>query len=199
MGKKNKGGNNRPQRPSWFKQQEQRMGLDFLNKMHAEDIRKNSLKIFKDLAEGNINPDDANKYFNNYDFTYNLMIAAQDNLNYRMYVYQGLINNPQIQYDEQMQRVASEVNEQITAYNSILVHLNNILYNITMYNGMYTSYCLQQLIAGIRWKKNAFNGFFITLPRETDRRNKKPERRQINNHDKGFHNQNEGGFFNKSS
>lgn len=198
MGKKNKGGQ-RPQRPSWIKQQEQKMGSGFLNKMHAEDVRKNALKIFKDLAEGNMDPDEVEQYFNQYDFVYNLMVAAQDNMNYRIYVYQGLINNPQIQYDEQMQRVASEINEQITTYNSVLVHLNNILYNITMYNGVYTRFYLQQLISDIRWKRNTFNGFFVTLPKDSDKRRARQERRQISNHDKGFHNQDEGGFFNKPS
>lgn len=202
MGKKNKGGggNNRPLKPSFLKQMEQRLGEGFINRLNTEDIRKNALKIFKDLAEGNMDPNDpkVENAFNQYDFTYNLMVAAQQNRDYRLYVYQGLMTNPNYPYDQQMQRVANEVQEQWTVYHSIAVHLNNILMGITMYNGVYTRFYLQQLISEIRWKRNAFNGFFVTIPTDQDKRRVRQERRQINN-DKGFHNKDEDNFFNKSS
>lgn len=199
MGKKHKGGQNRQPRPSFLKQQEQRLGAGFLNRLNAEDIRKNALKIFRDLAEGNMDPNEVEQYFNQTDFTYNLLVAATDNLNYRNYVYTGLISNPNIQYDLEMQRVASEVADQIRTYQSIVSHLNNILYNISMYNGVYTRYYLQELISEIRWRKNTFNGFFINLPKDSDKKRIRQERRQIGDNDKRFSNPNEGGFFNKSS
>lgn len=199
MGKKHKGGQNRQPRPSFLKQQEQRLGAGFLNRLNAEDIRKNALKIFRDLAEGNMDPNEVEQYFNQTDFTYNLLVAATDNLNYRNYVYTGLISNPNIQYDLEMQRVASEVADQIRTYQSIVSHLNNILYNISMYNGVYTRYYLQELISEIRWRKNTFNGFFITLSKDSDKKRIRQERRQIGDNDKRFSNPNEGGFFNKSS
>ena len=199
MGKKHKGGQNRQPRPSFLKQQEQRLGAGFLNRLNAEDIRKNALKIFRDLAEGNMDPNEVEQYFNQTDFTYNLLVAATDNLNYRNYVYTGLISNPNIQYDLEMQRVASEVADQIRTYQSIVSHLNNILYNISMYNGVYTRYYLQELISEIRWRKNTFNGFFITLPKDSDKKRIRQERRQIGDNDKRFSNPNEGGFFNKRS
>lgn len=199
MSKKHKGGQNKQPKPSFLKQQEQRLGTGFLNRLNAEDIRKNALKIFRDLAEGNMDPNEVEQYFNQTDFTYNLLVAATDNLNYRNYVYSGLISNPQIQYDLEMQRVASEVADQIRTYQSIVGHLNNILYNISMYNGVYTRYYLQELISEIRWRKNTFNGFFITLPKESDKKRIRQERRQIGDNDKRFNNPNEGGFFNKRS
>lgn len=198
MGKKNKGGGQKSPKISFLKQQEQRLGPGFLNKLNSEDIRKNALRIFKDLAEGAMDPNENEQYFNQTDFVYNLLMAAQDNYNYRLYVYQGLISNPNIQFDQEMQRVASEVLDQSNTYMAIGVHLNNILNNITMFNGVYTRFYLQQLISDIRWKKNAFNGFFITLPKDVDKRRIRQERRQIGN-EKGFNNKNEGGFFNKSS
>lgn len=197
MSKKNKGGNNKPQRQSFFQQQEQRLGPGFLNRMNTEEIRKNALRIFKDLADGIVRPEDVENYFNQTDFVYNLLMAAQDNYNYRIYIWQGLSGNPAIQHDTDMQRVSIEVYEQANTYMAIMSHLNNILNNITMYNGVYTRFCLQQLIADIRWKKNAFNGFFVTLPKEGDNRRLRQERRQISNHEKGFRNKDEGGFFNK--
>lgn len=199
MSKKHKSGQNKQLRPSFLKQQEQRLGAGFLNRLNAEDIRKNALKIFRDLAEGSMDPNEVEQYFNQTDFTYNLLVAATDNLNYRNYVYTGLISNPQIQYDLDMQRVASELADQIRTYQSIVVHLNNILYNISMYNGVYTRYYLQELISEIRWRKNTFNGFFITLPKDSDKKRIRQERRQIGDNDKRFNNPNEGGFFNKPS
>lgn len=197
MGKKNKGGGqNRPPKISFLKQQEQRLGPGFLNRLNTEDIRKNALRIFKDLAEGSMDPNETEQYFNQTDFVYNLLVAANDNYTYRIYVYQGLISNPNIQFDPEMQRVASEVLDQANTYMTIGVHLNNILNNITMFNGVYTRFYLQQLITDIRWKKNAFNGFFITLPKDGDKRRARQERRQIGN-EKGFSNKNEGSFFDK--
>lgn len=199
MGKKHKGGQNKQPRISFLKQQEQRLGTGFLNRLTAEDIRKNALKIFRDLADGNMDINEVEQYFNQADFTYNLLEAAKDNLNYRNYVYMGLINHPQLPYDANMQRVANELADQITTYNSIVVHLNNILYNISLYNGVYTRYYLQELMSEIRWRKNTFNGFFITLPKDSDKRRIRQERRQIGDNDKRFNNPNEGGFFNKPS
>ena len=50
-----------------------------------------------------MDPNEVEQYFNQTDFTYNLLVAATDNLNYRNYVYTGLISNPNIQYDLEMQ------------------------------------------------------------------------------------------------
>lgn len=194
---KNKGGGNRQRQPqpSFFVQQQQKLGTGFMNRINTEFIRKNALKIFKDLACGAINPDVDYEYFNQYDFTYNLITAANDNAKYRYYVWIGLTNNPQYQYDGEMQRVAAEIYEQMNIYNTIVIHLNNILQNITMGNGVYTRFYLQQLIAEIRWKRNAFNGFFITLSHEDDKLARQ-KRRNISD-DQEYYNQDEKGFFQK--
>ena len=65
-----------------------------------------------------------------------------------------------------------------------------------MYNGVYTRFLLQQMISEIRWRRNTFtNGIKLVINPQDDKyiRNK---RRQLP-HDKGFSNQDEGGFFNK--
>lgn len=122
---KNKGGGNkqRPPQPSFFVQQQQKLGTGFMNRINTEFVRKNALKIFKDLACGAINPDTDCEYFAQYDFTYNLAIAANDNAKYRYYIWVGLTNNPQYQYDAEMQRVAAEVYDQMNTYNTIVIHL----------------------------------------------------------------------------
>lgn len=197
MGKNKKGGNkSRQPQPSFFDQQKQRLGEGFMNRLTVEDIRKNALKILTDIAVGAVNPATCYEYFNQYDFTYNIYVVAYDNLRYRQYVYTGLISNPNYSQDQEMQRVAAELYEQIVTYNSVVVHLSNILRNITMYNGVYTMYYLQQMMSEIRWRRNTFtSGIKLTILSESNRhvRNK---RRYIEN-GKGFSNQDEGGFFNK--
>lgn len=197
MGKNKKGGNKqRPPQPSFFQQQQQKFGDGFMNQLNASDVKKNALKILTDLSVGAINPDIAYEYFNQYDFTYNILQVANDNLRYRQYIYLGLANYPSYQYDQEMQRVGAELYDQITTYTSVVNHLNNILQNITMYNGVYTRFLLQQMISEIRWRRNTFtNGIKLVINPQDDKyiRNK---RRQLP-HDKGFSNQDEGGFFNK--
>lgn len=195
---KNKKGGNKPRQPqpSFFQQQQQRLGVGFMNRLTTEDIRKNALKILTDLAVGAINPDNAYEYFNQYDFTYNILAVAQDNLKYRQYIYIGLTNHPMYYQDGEMQRVGSELYDQIMTYQSVVVHLNNILQNITMYGGIYTRFYLQQMVAEIRWKRNTFSTGIKLVINPQDNRHLKNKRRELP-HDQGFNNQDEGGFFNK--
>ena len=193
MGKQ-KNNNRRQQKPSFFEQQIQRNGTGFLNKMNAFEVRKNALAVFKDLANCNVRTDQIEEYFNVPDFTYNLYLSAYDNFIYRQYMYIGLVNNPQYNYDGEMQKVAADIYEQMGAYNSLVLHLNNILQNITTYGGVYTRFYLDQLIADLRWKRNAFNGFFITIEKDNDGYIKK-RRQQIN--DQRNSDSNERGFFDK--
>lgn len=196
MGKKNNKGGPRPQQ-SYMDQQKQRLGTGFMAKMTADDIKKNALRIFKDLAVGNMSPNEAVQYFTNYDFVYNLKVAADTNLNYRQYVYYGLCNNPVMQYDQQAQKVAAEVADQINTYIAIDTHLNNILNDLTMNGGIYIEFFLNQMISDIRWRKNTFNGFFINInTNESKGKRIRQERRQIHN-DQRSNNKNEGDFFNK--
>lgn len=201
MGKNNKKGgsvNPKPPQPSFFQMQKQRLGEGFMNMITIEDIRKNALKIFTDLAVGAINPESDYEYFNRYDFTANLLQVANDNLRYRQYIYTGLVNNIAYPGDTEMQRVATELYDQIVTYNSVVLHLSNILNNITLYNGIYTTFYLHELIANIRWKRNTFTSGvkLVILPEDNSRiRNK---RREIPN-DQGYSNQDEGGFFNKAT
>lgn len=198
MGKNKKGGmKQRPPQPSFFQQQQQRLGVGFMNRLNTADIRKNALKILTDLAVGAINPDNAYEYFNQYDFTYNILVVAQDNLRYRQYIYIGLTNHPSYYQDTEMQRVGAELYDQIMTYTAVVTHLNNILQNITMYNGVYTRFYLQQLISEIRWKRNTFSSGIKLVINPQDNNYVRNKRRELP-HDQGFNNQNEGGFFNKS-
>jgi hypothetical protein len=183
MGKNN--GHNRQPQPSFFQVQVQKFGPGWMNKVNADYIRKNALKIFKDLSYGAINVDRDYEYFNTYDFTYNLWVAAVDNAKYCFCCYQGLSNNPATPLDIDMTRVMRDHYDRTVLFNSIAVHLNNILMNITQFNGLYTRLYLHQMVADIRWKRNAFNGYFITLAKDSDKRDYlRNERRPQYNEDR---------------
>ena len=200
MAKNKKGNPNKPRQPqpSFFQQQQQKFGVGFMNRITTEDVRKNALKILTDLSVGAINPDNAYEYFNQYDFTYNVLSVAYDNLRYRQYIYTGLLNNPMYYQDPEMQKIAAELYDQIMTYNSVVIHLNNILQGITMYDGVYTRFYLQQMISEIRWKRSTFtNGIKLVILNSQDSSYIRNKRREIP-HDKGFNNQDEGSFFDKS-
>lgn len=185
MGKKNKGGNNplkpKQQQPSFFMQMRQKYGDSWLNMVNTEFIRKNAMRIFKDMAYGSINVDYEFKYFLNYDFTYNLCLSAADNAKYCYMTYIGLLNNPMTAYDKDLSRTMQEHYDRFNLFNTIVIHLNSVLSDISINNGTLVRYYLQELVANIRWKKAAFNGYFITVPKEQDKSYIKRERRSNRN------------------
>ena len=189
----------RPMQPSFFMQQRQKNGEYWLNMVSTEFIRKNAMRIFKDLSTGAANVDYEYKYFLNCDFTYNLAVAAHDNAVYNYTCYQGLCNSP-APLDKDMVRVANDQLEKYKIYNMIVSYMNYILQDNTFNNGTFCRYYLQELVANIRYKRNIFNGSFVTLPKDYDRNNVKVERRQYN-HDTTISQDDSGirGFHEKSN
>lgn len=187
----------RPMPPSFFMQMRQKNGDNWLNMVSTEFIRKNAMRIFKDLATGAANVDTEYQYFLNYDFTYNLAVAASDNANYNRICYLGICNSP-VPVDKEMVRVANDQLDKFNVYNMIVSYMNNILQDLTFNGGTLCRYYLQEMVASIRYKRNAFNGNFITLPKENDRQHLKLERRN-RNHGYEFDKDDSGtsGFFSK--
>lgn len=188
---------NKPQ-PSFFMQQRQKNGDGWLNFVSTEFIRKNAMRIFKDLATGAANTEYEYQYFLNKDFVYNLNVAAYDNASYSYACYIGLKtyleNNNQP--DQNMARIMQEHLDRYNLYNSIVMYLNSIYQDVTYQNGTLVKYYLQQMVADIRWKKNAFNGYFITLPKDYDANYVKKERRVINNDNRMYQDDSgQRGFF----
>lgn len=187
---------NKPQ-PSFFMQQRQKNGDGWLNLVSTEFIRKNAMRIFKDLATGAANTEYEYQYFLNKDFVYNLNVAAYDNASYSYACYVGLKtyleSNPA---DQNMARIMQEHLDRYNLYNSIVMYLNSIYQDVTYQNGTLVKYYLQQMVADIRWKKNAFNGYFITLPKDYDTNYVKKERRFINNDNRMYQDDSgQRGFF----
>lgn len=203
MGKKNKFNPTKPKKmqPSFFMQQRQKNGDGWLNLVSPEFIRKNALRIFSDLAYGSINPDYEYQYFMNYDFVYNLTLSAYDNSKYCYTSYIGLANNPMTYQDQDMLRIMQEHYDRYVLFNTIVSHLNNLLNDLSLNNGALVRFYLQTMVADIRWKKNAFRGYFITVPKEQDKKKYvNNERRQVKN-DYGFSKDDSGerGFFAQSN
>lgn len=196
MGKNKNPNNKYKAQPSFFQVQEQKLGIGFINKMTTDFVQKNALKVFKDIATGNINLEKDIEYFNKYDFVYNLLMAANNNANYNYYSYYGLVNSPAYQTDLGMQSIATQHYESYVLYQRIATHLNNILKGITMFNGVYTRFYLEQMMSELRSSRNVFSGYFITISQDKPRQIRS-ERRQLPN-DQRYNNEDEGGFFSKS-
>lgn len=177
----------KPQQPSFFMVQRQKYGENWLALVNTEYIRKNALKIFRDLAYGSANIEVEYKYFMNHDFTYNLAEAAYDNAKYCYACYVGLSSNPTVLSDNYMVKIAQEHYDRYQVFNTIVMHLNSILKDNSCSNSTLVRYYLQEMVAAIRWKKVAFNnGYFITLPKEQDKAYVRQERRQHNDGCKNY-------------
>lgn len=181
-----KNNRNKPKnQPSWIQQQLQQNGEAFIGRLTTDIIRKNALKIFKDIASGNIDYNRDWKYFGMYTFTYNLFLSAQDNAYYTWTCCSGImtmLNSGQA--DSKMVEIANELKLNYDAYSTVMQGLNNILSVIQASNGehldMYLPPKLQELTVQLQRYRRCFNGYFITVGRPDDGR-MRIERREIPN------------------
>lgn len=58
----------RKARPSYFQQNVQRFGPNFLDLKNAEQMQKDAVKVFRDIAMGNINLNNDGEFFLNQQF-----------------------------------------------------------------------------------------------------------------------------------
>lgn len=71
----------RKTRPSYFQQNVQRFGPNFLDMKNAEQMQRDAIKIFRDIAMGNINIETDGVYFMNQQLLTCLIKEAQSALN----------------------------------------------------------------------------------------------------------------------
>lgn len=193
--------NKKPQkqkRQNYFNLQFQQLGEGWTGKITTLDVRKSALRLFKDIASGNIDMDKDVQFFNEPSFTYNLKLAADDNAYYNYSVFNGLNMLPAI--DAQQQKYVEEHMMRYNAYSIISQYLNTILIGVQMNGGMYTKDVLTDLIIKLQPYKYLFNGYFINVTRPDDGK-MRVERRQKQN-DKGISDRVSGpvkGFPNPSS
>lgn len=79
---------NNNQRRSYFKEQQQKFGEDFIERKTAQDIQRDAVRIFRDIANGRINVQTDQEFFRNRQFLENCIAAAQSqyteaNINYQ--------------------------------------------------------------------------------------------------------------------
>lgn len=175
-------GGGHPSQPSFIQTQRQKLGVGWLNRVNALFIRKNALRIFKDLAYGAVDIDTEYVEFTNSNFVYNLCDSAADNAKYNYACYIGLYNSGIAQNDPGLFKIMNEHRELYLLYNSLVSHLNNILQDIATTQGVYVKQYLQLIVSDIRWKRNAFCGYFITISKDTDTEYFKNERRPLHEH-----------------
>lgn len=77
-------------RKSWFEQQAERFGPDFIESIRPDDAQKGAIKVFSDIARGNVNIPNEGQYFLNTQFSYNCIVAANSKKVFYGYLLSGL-------------------------------------------------------------------------------------------------------------
>lgn len=120
MGQKNNGGK---RRKNWFEQQIERFGPDFIDTMRADETQKGAVKVFTDLARGNVNIATEGNYFLNAQFLENCCIAANSKRVFNSILFDGLnaLNqvNPNVANDTNFQATYRQISNKVQAYTMI--------------------------------------------------------------------------------
>ena len=131
--------------PNYFKQNIQKYGKDFIDKMNARDMQVNTVRVFRDLARGNINPKTEGEYFLNPQFMDACLVAAHSKLVMHSTHYNGvsmLIQNMGPSATQEMYQVADYDKRCMDAYTTIMSGLQaiqatgNVEYLYTMANNL---------------------------------------------------------------
>ena len=193
-------GNKKPQkRQNYFNLQFQQLGEGWTGKITTLDVRKSALRLFKDIANGNVDLDKDVQFFNEPSFTYNLKLAADDNAYYNYSIFVAMQQMPN--KDAIQQKIMEEHYQRYCAYCVLSQSFNTILNGIQINGGMQTKDIIADLVVRLQPSKYLFNGYFITINRKDDGK-MKVERRQKQHHDKGISTRVTGpvkGFTNPSS
>ena len=169
---------NKKKQQTFFDQMVQKLGSNWLCLTNTDIIRKNAMKVLKDLAFGNIDPYEDCKYFCSADFTYNIKVACDDNAKYHYWSYMGLSQYFQMYGvpDASAEKLMCEHYEQYKAYTQGSVALNNILNTLNMFGEQYVPAAIMQATTMLTPYKYSFMGYFITIQRNDDRRARVPKR-----------------------
>lgn len=81
---------NNNQKRSYFKEQQQKLGSDFIERKTAQDIQRDAIRIFRDIANGRINVQSDQMFFTNKQFLENCIAAAQSQYTEANINYQGV-------------------------------------------------------------------------------------------------------------
>ena len=100
-----------------------------------------------------------------------------------------------------MLRIANDQWEKCQVYNIIVYFMDCILNDVSYNKGLLCRYYLHELVANIRYKRNIFNGNYVTVTDEDNNKHRLNVERRIKNNDNGIDQDYSGvkGFFAKSN
>lgn len=168
-------------RTNYFNLQFQNIGDGWMGRLTTQDVRKSALRLFKDIASGNVNANKDMEYFNEPNFTYNLKLAADDNMQYNGTIYTALNVNPY--KNAFQQKLCDEHYNRYCAYSVLSQCLNNILIGIQINGGIQTDSFISDMVIRLQPYKYSFNGYFLTICRRDDGKLRN-ERRYLDSDDK---------------
>lgn len=154
----------------YFEQQVQKMGPDFIEQMNAQNIQRDSSRIFRDMAY--CPAEEMDKYegnFENHTFTYNLALVAYQKYSFYNACCIGLNQYLQIiaangQQPDPSQRLDEQFNiakNKAEAYALINGYLNNIITVLTQVSDKTTRYVA--ICNNLRALSNALTRYKYTL------------------------------------
>lgn len=114
-------------RKNYFDYQIDRFGESFLNKKNPQNLQDDALRIFRDLAYGNIDVREYEEYFRDQQLLEAMLLKADQVYRFHYFSYYGveqLRQNPNFPQDE-VTNIATHHKEVSDLYNVILQGLNN--------------------------------------------------------------------------
>lgn len=168
---------------SWIEKKKEQMGGDFINTINPFYIKRDAIKIFKDIAYGNIsvNKDHA-KYFTNTTFLNALQEASIDNYVWHDATYTGLYHYINNLYQnnipkgfEYLYDICNRHRRSKEAYTQLYYYLQYMLNDIKYNNGFGIETLLYNLSTILAGYKDAFNGDYYTINTSRRREERRPK------------------------
>lgn len=131
MGKPNNTKKQNNNNNNYFSRNIQQNGVGFIQLKNAQDIQREALKIFRDIARGNIDFEKYGNYFLDPIFLDNLLIACQSKLTVETILRDGvtMLYNSQIQMQQPCDITSMVLQDQlqkVEAYTCILQCLTSL-------------------------------------------------------------------------
>jgi hypothetical protein len=117
-------------KPSYFKQNIQRNGENFLDRMNADVMQRESIRAIRDLARGNVNIENEGHFFLNRQFLENCLIAINSKYTLHCINFNAVnalvVADPSKLNDVNTQMVLNYDQRSMIAYGIVLEGLNAI-------------------------------------------------------------------------
>lgn len=163
---------------SWIEQKKHELGEDFLSNINVYYIKKDAIKIFKDIAYGNISVvKDHIKYFYNVSLLNALQEASVDQYVWHNATFIGLSNyiamcNNSIPNEyAYLYDICNRHRRSAECYTQIYQHLELMINNIKYRNGTEVEIIFNNLSGTLSKYKDSLNGDYYTINMNKRKRN----------------------------